>query len=209
MRRHVFVLLVGVIALGASIAAAQPRPGGARRGGKAVRVPRPSATVATAARFCTLDEEGHGVCFGPASVGETGTVMSSEQQWGQTDVLEVTPLRNGCGAIESWRIRVDRTRIQASYYDATFILGMPLSPEARLLSPDHPVPSGNADASIMYVVDGDGDGHGDLLVDRYACGADRKPARASDATHQCWEYWVGVRDRWQRGRVDQVPSCNR
>lgn len=183
-----------------------------RRSGKAVRVPRATAAVTTAARFCALSEDDRGVCFAPVQVGDGGAVLSTDgSNWGQTEILEVTPNQNRCGQAETWSIRIDRGRLSATYYDygATLVVGMNLAPTAQLLPASRPVPDGNDLASINYVVDADGDDQADLIADQYGCDLARRPVRSGNPTHLCTEYWVAIRDRWQRARVDQLASCQR
>jgi hypothetical protein len=123
----------------------------------------------------------------------------------------VTPNLNRCGQAESWNVRIDRGRLTGYYdYGATLVIGLSLSTGAKLLSAGRELPDPKNDqASIMYVVDADGDDEADLIADQYGCDLARHPVRAGDPTHQCFEYWVAVRDRWQRGRVDQIATCSR
>jgi hypothetical protein len=206
------VLVAGVPHLDADDRKADDRKS-SRRTGRAVRVPRTTSTISTAARFCNLSEDDRGNCWGAAvQVGETGTVLSTDgSNWGQTEILEVTPNLNRCGVAESWSIRIDRSRLQSSYYDygATMVLGMTLTSEATLLSTSRPTPDENEGASINTVVDADGDSQPDLIADQYPCDLNRRLITTGDPTHQCYEYWVAVRERWQRGRVDQVATCLR
>ena len=204
---------IAVAALSAAtMGSAWAKPDDRRRDGKAVRVPRSQVAVSTNARFCALSEDDRGICFAPVQVGDGGSVLSSDgSNWGQTEILEVTPALNRCGQPEAWNIRIDKARLQSAYYDygATLVVGMTLASGAQLMSASRAMPDGNEQASISYVVDADGDDQADLIADQYGCDLSRRPVRSGDPTHQCFEYWVAVRDRWQRGRVDQIATCTR
>lgn|GEM_PF-2969843 len=187
------------------------RPSQTRRDGRAVRVPRSTVAVTTNARFCSLSEDDRGLCFAPVAVGDDGTVLSTDgSNWGQTTIVEVTPNLNRCGQADTWTIRIDRARLKNFYdYGATLVVGVPLTTQSQLMPANRPMPDDNQLASIMYVVDVDGDAQADLIADQYGCDGARQPTASGAPTHQCYEYWVAVRDRWQRGRVDQTATCSR
>lgn len=207
-RASSIAIALACAALGAGAAAGKP---GDRRTGRAVRVPRTTSTVTTTARFCSLQDDDRGICFAPIAVGDSGVVLSSDgTNAGQTDVLEVTPNLNRCGTADSWTIRIDRNRLTGYYdYGSTLVLGFSTGGGAKLLAGSETPDPDNDLASVMYVLDADGDDRADLLADQYACDRARRPVRAGDPSHQCFEYWVAVRDRWQRGRVDQIANCTR
>lgn len=192
-----------------AIVAATPA---AARPGRAVRVPRTTAAVTTSARFCSLQEDDRGLCFAPVVVGDTGTVLTGDgENLGQTDIVEVTANPNRCGAVENWSIRIDRARLGGRYieYGGVLAVGVAMTGAGRILPASGPPPDDNPLASTMYVLDTDGDRRADLQSDQYPCDADRRPTRSSYPTHMCTEYWVAVRERWVRARVDQAPICNR
>lgn len=182
------------------------------RPGRAVRVPRSLASITTSARFCSLHEDDRGLCFGPVAPGDAGAVLTADgENLGETTIVEVTPNSNRCGGVESWSIRIDRGRLGGRYFDygATMLVGARVESSGRILPGVAAVPGDNPLASVMYAADTDGDGQADLVSDQYPCDAARRPTRASYPTHMCTEYWLAVRDHWQRARVDQQAICNR
>jgi hypothetical protein len=205
VRARLIAVLCAVAATAvAAVALARP--------GRAVRVPRSTAALSTAARFCALHEDDRGVCFVPVQLGDTGAVLTAEgENLGDTSILEITPNPNRCGLVESWSIRVDRSRLggRTIDYGGTLAIGTRISAGGKLVTGGVTVPGDNPLASVLYALDSDGDGRADLLVDQFPCDDGRRPSRSPTPSHTCTEYWVAVREHWQRARVDQVAVCNR
>ncbi|MBK9032797.1 MAG: hypothetical protein IPL61_16260 [Myxococcales bacterium] len=182
------------------------------RPGRSVRVPRTTTALTTMARFCAVHEDDRGMCFAPVAVGDAGAVLSPDgDNLGETTITEVTPNPNRCGVAETWSIRFDRGRLGGRYldYGGTILIGARAAPEAKLMPGAAGVPDDNPLASVMYVVDTDGDDRADLLVDQFACDQARRPTRVNYPSHMCTEYWLAIRDHWQRARTDQIAICSR
>jgi hypothetical protein len=206
------VRLRSSLALAAIALASAPAPPASARRGRAVRVPRTLAAVTTNARFCSLHEDDRGLCFGTVAPGDTGAVLTADgEHLGETVITEAIANTNRCGGVENYSIRIDRGRLGGRYFDygATLVVGARIEPAGKIVPGVGAAPGDNPLATVMYAADTDGDGQADLLSDQYPCDSAQRPTRVNYPTHMCSEYWIAVRDHWQRARVDQQAICNR
>ena len=169
-------------------------------------MPRPPLALATDVRTCSLFEESTATCDRAVALGDTGLLIDDEGNYGPATVTSVTVESDSCGNPVSWKAGVALQRAGNSPSSGLFVLDFPLDDKARRLVPG----VGPRDSEqVMYVVDRDGDGDGDLRVTQYSCDHQGELERTSRPRFICTDYWLAFRDRWQRARSDRAAVCDR
>ena len=201
------VVLLAASAIAGGVASAAADAGARRRGrGRVVRVPRPPLVLSTDVRTCSLFDEATATCDRAVAPGDTGLLIDDEGNHGAATVTGVTVESDSCGNPVSWKATVALQRTGDRPTSGLFVLDYPLDDRARRLVPDGGPQGGE---QVMYVVDRDGDGDGDLRVTQYSCDHKGVLERTARPRFICTDYWLAFRDRWQRARSDRAAVCDR
>ena len=196
----------GLAALALAAAGAADVAAGPRRTGRVVRVPRPPLQLSTAVRTCAIVEENRAACSAPVEIGEQGRILDEEGVRGTAVIRTVDPQPDACGNLANWNIELQLQGSVDPPSRGSLVLDYALDERARRLAPDQAPRDGER---VVDVIDSDGDGDGDLRTTVYSCDQAGALARSPRPTHQCTDYWLSVRGRWQRARTDRVPVCDR
>ncbi|TMQ04696.1 MAG: hypothetical protein E6J90_50805 [Deltaproteobacteria bacterium] len=181
--------------------------GFAAPGGRVVRVER-SGGFRVAPRLCEIRGD-TGNCLGEQPVsGQTVVVIDEHRVIAEVQIVEATSFSPSCPTL--WAVKTRLVRGTPGDSDGVGVIDPNLDiVRARLLERSHmpASPSGFADEEVWRAIDRDGDGAADILLTRFGCDSQGRPAPGG--SNFCIDVWARTGTRMTRTTELNFGRCNR